>query len=69
MFTPEQRGQLRSDLLEYAANDRRISAAAITGSAAAGREDTWSDIDLAFGVADATEVERVLTDWTTLMYD
>jgi len=69
MFTREQRGQLRSDLLEYAANDRRIGAAAITGSAAAGREDLWSDIDLAFGVADAAEVQQVLTDWTALMYD
>ena len=69
MFTPEQRGQLRTDLLERAANDPRISAAAITGSAAADREDIWSDIDLAFGVADAAEVQRVLTDWTALMYD
>ena len=69
MFTPDQRSQLRSNLLERAANDPRISAAAITGSAAADREDDWSDIDLAFGVADDTEVDRVLTDWTALMYD
>lgn len=69
MFTPEQRSRLRSDLLEYAANDRRISGAAITGSAAADREDRWSDIDLAFGVADVAQVQRVLADWTTLMYD
>jgi len=60
MFAPEQRSRLRSDLLEYAAKDPRISAAAVTGSAAAEREDMWSDIDLAFGVADAAEVERVL---------
>jgi len=38
MFTPEQRSRLRSDLLEHAAEDHRISAAAITGSAAAGSE-------------------------------
>jgi hypothetical protein len=69
MFTPEQREQLRSHLLEYAANDRRISAAAITGSAAADREDRWSDIDLAFGVADVAEVQRVLTDWTAFLYE
>ena len=69
LFTPEQRGQLRSDLLDRAASDPRISAAAITGSAAADREDRWSDIDLAFGVADAAEVERVLNDWTALLYD
>jgi hypothetical protein len=69
MFTPEQRAQLRFDLLDFAARDRRISGAAITGSAAAEREDRWSDIDLAFGVADAAELPSVLADWTARMYD
>lgn len=69
MFTPEQRERLRSDLLEYAAADVRISGAAITGSAAAGREDQWSDIDLAFGVVDPEKIQSVLADWTAHMYD
>jgi len=69
MFTPEERARLRSDLLEYAANDRRISGAAITGSAAAACEDRWSDIDLAFGVSDAAELPSILSDWTVYMYD
>jgi hypothetical protein len=47
MFSPDQRSRLRSDLLEYAARDRRLSGPAITGSAAAANEDKWSDIDLA----------------------
>ena len=68
MFTPEQRSRLRSDLLEYAASDRRISCAAITGSAAAEREDRWSDIDLAFGVAEAADLQGALADCTTHMY-
>jgi hypothetical protein len=68
MFTPEERDSLRSSLLERAASDRRISGAAITGSVAAGREDRWSDIDLAFGVGDAGEMPDVLTDWTAHMY-
>jgi hypothetical protein len=68
MFTTEERARLRSDLLEYAASDRRISGAAITGSAAAGREDRWSDIDLAFGVGNAVELPTVLADWTAHMY-
>ena len=33
MFNSEERDRLRSDLLEYAAKDQRISGAAITGSA------------------------------------
>jgi hypothetical protein len=69
MFTPEERAQLRFDLLEYAARDCRISGAAITGSGATEQEDQWSDIDLAFGVADAAEVPNVLSDWTERMYD
>ena len=68
MFTPEQRARLRDELLEYAASDSRISGAAITGSAAAGREDRWSDIDLAFGVADAAAMPNVLADWTAQMH-
>jgi hypothetical protein len=69
MFTPEERAQLRSDLLKYAASDQRIGGAAITGSAASEREDQWSDIDLAFGVVDAGELPNVLSDWTARMYD
>jgi hypothetical protein len=68
MFTAEERDRLRCDLLEYAASDRRISGAAITGSAAGASEDRWSDIDLAFGVADAIQLPNVLADWTTRMY-
>src|SRR5580704_14004482 len=68
MFTAQERDRLRSGLLEYAAGDRRISGAAITGSAAGGREDEWSDIDLAFGVGDAGELPDVLSDWTAHMY-
>lgn len=69
IFTPEERESLRSELLERAARDQRISGAAITGSAAASREDRWSDIDLAFGVKDAGELSIVLSDWTAHMYD
>jgi hypothetical protein len=64
MFTPEERAQLRSELLEFGKNDTRITGAAITGSLAADSEDQWSDIDLAFGVADSAEVPQVLLDWT-----
>ncbi|HYW41379.1 MAG TPA: hypothetical protein VE959_00900 [Bryobacteraceae bacterium] len=68
MYTPEERDRLRSELLERAAGDRRIGGAAITGSAAAGLEDRWSDIDLAFGVNNAAELPDALSDWTAHMY-
>ena len=68
MFTPEQRARLRSDLLQRAADDVRISGAAITGSASLDGEDQWSDIDLAFGVADEAQLPSVLADWTAHLY-
>jgi hypothetical protein len=69
MFTWQQRGEIRSDLLQYAAQDRRISGAAITGSAAVESEDEWSDIDLAFGVSDDADRTEVMADWTAYMYE
>jgi hypothetical protein len=69
MFTSEHRNQLRSELLEYAANDKRLGGAAITGSASVNGEDRWSDIDLAFGVTDPEQVAAVLSDFTSLMYE
>jgi hypothetical protein len=59
MFTPEDRRRLRSTLLESAAIDKRITGAAITGSGATDREDAWSQIDLAFGVAPSIDVPNV----------
>src|SRR5436190_6321416 len=69
MFSAEYRGQLRSELLHSAASDKRLGGAAVTGSAAVGREDRWSDIDLAFGVTDPGQVGAVLSDFTRLMYE
>jgi hypothetical protein len=68
MFTPEERTRVREELLEHAASDARISGGAITGSAAGSGEDEWSDIDLAFGIMNSTDVMNVLSDWTTHMY-
>ncbi len=68
MFTPRDRDLLRSTLLELAAADPAISAAAITGSAAEGREDRWSDIDLAFSVADGASLSATIDAWTDRMY-
>ncbi|TWP54252.1 nucleotidyltransferase domain-containing protein [Lentzea tibetensis] len=65
MFTPESRLRLREELIATARADPRITAAAITGSGALGREDRWSDVDLALAVADHDGVVR---DWTERMY-
>jgi predicted nucleotidyltransferase len=66
MFTVSERDQLRRDLVSTAGTDPRVIAAALTGSAAVGEEDRWSDIDLALSVD--REVDAVVADWTALMY-
>src|SRR5438045_5647188 len=68
MFTPEDRTRLRDALIAAARADPRITAAALTGSAAAGAEDRWSDIDLALSVAGGADPGRVVADWTERMY-
>lgn len=66
MFTPEERERLRDQLLAAARADTRITGAALTGSASVNREDCWSDIDLAFGVA--ADLEQTIIDWTDRLY-
>lgn len=66
VFTVSEREQLRTDLVNAADTDPRVVGAALTGSAAVGREDRWSDID--FAVSVDREMDAVVTDWTALMY-
>lgn len=66
VFTVSERDQLRRDLVNAADTDPRVVGAALTGSAAVGREDRWSDID--FAVSVDREMDTVIADWTALMY-
>ena len=68
MFTPEERDRLRAELVATAREDPRIQGAALTGSAATGLEDRWSDVDLLFGLHPGSDLPSVLADWTALMY-
>jgi hypothetical protein len=68
VYTVEERERLRETLIATARADSRISGAAITGSAALGTGDRWSDIDLAFGISDPAGLRDALTDWTNVMY-
>lgn len=66
MFTPADRTRLRDTLVDAARSDGRVTGAALTGSAALGAEDAWSDIDLAFAVDG--DPGPVLADFTERMY-
>jgi hypothetical protein len=69
MYTPSEREQIRADVIARAREDPRISGGALTGSGAAGLEDAWSDIDLAFGVVDGYAVASVVSDYSDHMYE
>jgi hypothetical protein len=65
MFTVEDRRRLREALLEKAHADTRVVAGAEVGSTAVGGGDRWSDLDLTFGVADGTDLNELLANWTS----
>ena len=67
MFTHDSRDRLRDALVERARLDPAVAGAAVTGSAAGGTEDRWSDIDLFFGLAPGADQAAVLADWSAWM--
>src|SRR2546430_2675386 len=67
MFTAEQRDHVRQRVLALAQSDPRAIAGALTGSMAFGGGDRWSDIDVAFGIAEGMTPEAVLEDWTQVL--
>jgi len=68
LFSPEERDQLREQIVAAARADKRITGAAMTGSSALGNQDEWSDIDLFFGVRDEEEMAGAMAAMTDLMY-
>jgi hypothetical protein len=67
MFDVGERARVQERLLELAAAGPDVVGAAITGSLATGREDRWSDIDLAFGIEG--DVANALERWTATLYE
>lgn len=68
MYSNDERTQVRERLIGRALADPRFSGVALCGSAAVDREDSWSDIDLAFGVAPTADFSATVADWTADMY-
>lgn len=68
IFTSEQRELLRNQLVSAAENDGNLSGAAHTGSAASGRLDRWSDIDLALCLKPTASHDQVVAEWTGRLY-
>jgi hypothetical protein len=64
MFSIKDRNRVRDHVLQLAAFDSRIVAGAVVGSLALDDGDRYSDLDLTFGVAEASSIYDVLEDWT-----
>lgn len=69
IFTADQRERLRGELVATARNDSNLCGAAHTGSAASGRLDRWSDIDLALCLRRDASYEQVVSAWTERLYN
>jgi hypothetical protein len=68
VYSVERREEVRAWLLDRAGRDPGIAGAAVTGSAARGAEDRWSDVDLFLGVAPGVPVGDAVRDWTRAVY-
>ncbi|MGI8677734.1 MAG: hypothetical protein ACR2LX_03420 [Jatrophihabitans sp.] len=68
MFTTGDRDKVRATLLRWAREDPNIVGAAITGSAARGVEDDWSDVDLLFGVGGGSATTAIRDRWSAAVY-
>jgi hypothetical protein len=68
MFSEDYRRTLTDTLVARARADEAITGVALTGSVSVGREDRWSDIDIAFGIGKTGELTAVIADWTRVMY-
>ena len=69
MFTVDQRDSLRDLVLRMGQKDDRVSAAAAVGSLAVDEGDSFSDLDLTFGIAEPTPVAAVIADWTNTLVE
>ena len=69
MYSVDERERVRADLIAAARADPRVTGVALTGSASIGREDRWSDIDLAFGIGEASQIKPAVVDYTARMYE
>ena len=69
MFSIADRDRARERVLRLADDDDRVVAGAAVGSLALDAGDRFSDLDLAFGIADGVSVTAVVADWTSTLVD
>jgi predicted nucleotidyltransferase len=67
MFTPIDREHMLTTLTARASADPEVTGAVLLGSSATGTADRWSDLDIAFTVADSARVADVAERWTSVL--
>src|SRR5438270_7120523 len=63
VFTPEERAEVRIELIQFAKDDQRVLAGAEVGSLTV-QGDRWSDLDLTFGLVPGAGRHEVLDGWS-----
>jgi predicted nucleotidyltransferase len=69
LYTPEERNEVASRLLALLREDERVERADLSGSAASGYTDRWSDVDLFVTVAPGVDQQAVADSWIPRVYD
>lgn len=69
MFTIDERTDILDRLISAARSDPQVIGAALVGSIANGRDDRWSDIDLALQLDTGADPDEVADRWTKQLRD
>lgn len=69
LYTPDERDDVATRLLELLREDERVARAELSGSATSGYTDRWSDVDLFVTVADGVDQREVADSWIPRVYE
>jgi predicted nucleotidyltransferase len=69
LFTPEEREEVATRLLDLLREDERVDRAELSGSGTSGYIDRWSDVDLFVTVAAGADQREVADSWIPRLYE
>jgi len=69
LFSTKDRAYVFDRTVLIARQDPRVTGGAIVGSRSTDTQDSWSDIDITFGIKSNIDIKIVLNDWTRLLED
>jgi predicted nucleotidyltransferase len=69
LYTPDERDEIATRLVELLAADERIARAELAGSGASGYADRWSDVDVMVIARDGVDHRALADSWTARVYE